>query len=136
MRTTFLSIPFYLMRFPDSLEEKTLAEMKSSKVSYTADINILKTWLNNPKVKISIIYPDSILNFLRKANVTHVITANLRADAAEKNGYTNNTVERFMNYIGYKYPDIMTKIIQMGSDDNEPAALYQINYDQTGSQVQ
>jgi hypothetical protein len=131
-----LSIPFYLMRFPDSLEEKTLAEMKSSKVSYTADINILKTWLNNPKVKISIIYPDSLLNFLRKANVTHVITANLRADAAEKNGYTNNTVERFMNYIGYKYPDIMTKIIQMGSDDNEPAALYQINYDQTGSQVQ
>jgi len=129
-----LSNPFYIMKFPDSLKEKIFREMKKYNIKWTDNTDSVKTWLQDRKAKISFVYPDTLLNFLRKANVTHVITANLRADATENTGYTASTVERFMALIRFKYPNIMSKIIQMGSDDNEPAVLYQINYDQAGLQ--
>ena len=127
-----LSMPFYIMKFPDEINLKTQAEIKQSEIKGTDNIDTLKTWLTDLKAKITLIYPDSMLIFLRKAGVTHVITASLRADPGEKNGYTDNTVERFMDYIRYKYPDLMIKMVQMGTDDNEPAVLYQINYEKAG----
>ena len=45
------------------------------------------------------------------------------------------TVERLMNFVEGKYPLIRTKIMQVGANDNEPASLYQINYDQAGMQA-
>ena len=131
-KDNLLSNPFYIMKFPDSLKDRTLQEMRKYNIKGTDNLDSLKTWLKDPEAAISFVYPDTLLTFLRKANVTHVITANLRADAAEKNGYTTSTVERFMALIRFKYPDVMTKIIQVGEDDNEPAVLYRINYDKTG----
>ena len=126
---------FSFMKFPDSIREKTIQAMKSFNLTGTDNIDTLKTWLKDPEYKISFVYPDSLLAFLRKANVTHVITANLRADGRLKNGNTNNTVERFMDYIRFKYPNFITRIFQMGAIDNEPAFLFKINYDQAVLQI-
>ncbi|MCX6286944.1 MAG: hypothetical protein NTY96_07505 [Bacteroidetes bacterium] len=125
-----ISSPFYIMKFPDSTRDKTKELIRNSNITGTDNPDTLKTWLKDPKDKLSFVFPDSLLNFLRKANVTHVIMANLRADGRQKNGNTNNTVERFMDYIRFKYPNIMSRIIQVGANDNEPASLYKINYDQ------
>jgi hypothetical protein len=69
---------------------------------------------------------------IMKARVSHVLTANIRAFPDQKTGQTNNTVERFMSFIEFKYPQIMTKIMQMGADDDEPASLYKLNYEVYG----
>ncbi|MCX6284685.1 MAG: hypothetical protein NTW31_10685 [Bacteroidetes bacterium] len=133
--SNMLSNPFYVMKFPESIETRAMEELNKYRVRGTGDIDTLKSWLPGNNSVISFVYPDSLLNYLKRAGVTHVITANLRADATENNGITASTVERFMALIRFKYPDIMTKIIQVGSDDNEPAVLYQINYDKAVSLV-
>ncbi|MCX6280619.1 MAG: hypothetical protein NTU51_01485 [Bacteroidetes bacterium] len=122
--------PVYIMSFPESSREKTLQMMKVSQVAGTDNMDTLHSWLKDSRNTISYVFPDTLLAFLRAAGVTHVIMANLRADGQKKDGNTNNTVELFMDYIRFKYPGIMTKIVQVGANDNEPATLYKINYDQ------
>jgi len=119
---------FFIMAFPDSTKAKTLAEFQTLKIHYTNDVDSLKTYIHNPDERISIIYPDSLLDLLLKAKVTHVITANLRIIPEQKDGQTNNTVERYMGFIEFKYPGIKTKLIQIGDDDNEPASIYRLNF--------
>ena len=124
----YLTIPFYMIKIPDTAKARVFAEMRRLGIPGTEHPDTVKTWIKNPVSVISIIYPDSLVGFLRKAGVTHVIRASLRADAKEKNGYTNNTVERFFDYIQFKYPGFATKVVQIGSDDNEPAAVYELKY--------
>jgi hypothetical protein len=79
----------------------------------------------------AIYYPDSLLASLRRANVTHLLTANLRLNPNIKDGQIINTVERVATYIQEKYPAIFHKLIQIGAPDNEPAEIYQINWEVT-----
>lgn len=133
--SNLLRNPFYVIKLPESIKIRAMEELKKYRIPGTGDIDTLKSWLPNHNSVISFVYPDSLLNFLKRAGVTHVITANLRADAAENNGITASTVERFMALIKFKYPDIQTKVTQVGSDDNEPAVLYRINYDKAVSRI-
>ena len=133
--SNMLSNPFYVMKLPEGIKTRAIEELKKYRIQGTGDVDTLKSWLPDHNSIISFVYPDSLLNYLKRAGVTHVITANLRADAAENNGITASTVERFMALIRFKYPDIMTKIIQVGTDDNEPAVLYRINYDKAVSLI-
>jgi len=70
--------------------------------------------------------PDILLQKLRKNNVTHIIMANLRKNPLVKNGYTINTIKRYMAYILKKYPKTFILRHQIGK--SEPAYLFQINY--------
>jgi hypothetical protein len=79
-------------------------------------------------------YPDSLLQQLAKDKITYVITANIRRNPAQKSGDIINTVERYMYFIQEKYPNILEKVVQMGTDDNEPASLIRINYERYGLQ--
>jgi hypothetical protein len=117
------NVKFYLMDFPDSIRTRTLNELDRLKIDAFSDFETLRGILNEPGSKISIIYPDSLIQMLAKAKVTHVLTANLRS---------YKTVERFMGYIEFKDPGIWTKIMQIGNDDNEPAYIYKLNYDSYG----
>jgi hypothetical protein len=117
-------VKFYIMDFPDSIRFKTLAELNRSKIMATDDFGSLKKILDEPGSRISVIYPDSLLRMLYQAGVTHVLTANL---------HSYMTVERMMSYIEFKYPNIKTRTMQIGSEDNEPACIYKLNYDQAGS---
>ena len=119
---------FFIMDFPDSTKGKTLAELQKFQIECTGNLDSLKKYINNPAYQISIIYPDSLLGLLMKAKATHVITANLRAIPEQKDGRTINTVERYLGFIEFKYPDIKTKLIQIGDDTDEPASIYRLNY--------
>ncbi|MDP4281877.1 MAG: hypothetical protein Q8867_06960, partial [Bacteroidota bacterium] len=112
-------IKFYIMNFPDSIRARTLTELNRSGIEATSDYKVLKTILNEPGSKISIVYPDSLVLMLEKSKVTHILTANLQ-------GY--QTVERFMSYLEFKYPEIKTPVMQIGDNNDSPAFIYQLNY--------
>jgi hypothetical protein len=80
-------------------------------------------------------YPDSLLIQLQNAGVTHILTANLRRNSNRKDGMIINTVERYMAFIQEKYPQIYTKISQVGTDENEPASILKIEYERYGLSV-
>ena len=79
----------------------------------------------------AVYYPDSLLVPLQRAHVTHLLTANLRLNPNIKNGKIINTVERVASVIQEKYPAIFTRLVQIGEPDDEPAEIYQINWDVT-----
>ncbi|MCX6252389.1 MAG: hypothetical protein NTX61_16775 [Bacteroidetes bacterium] len=124
------NIRFYVVDFSDSVMGKALTGLRGLDIHPTDNIDSLKPFLNNSNSGISIVYPDTLLNLLLNANVTHVIKASLRGYSAEKTNVIINTVERFMDLIERKYPKILTILNQTGEANNEPAAIYSINYDQ------
>ena len=75
------------------------------------------------------IYPDTLLNMLRKNKVDYVIMASLRVNPNMKTNRTINTVRRFLYYIELKYPGTFMLVYQIGNQDQEPAYLYKVNYD-------
>jgi len=70
--------------------------------------------------------PDTVLNFFKRENVTHVILASLRRDPKREDGNVINTIHRMIAPIDQKYPGKLVMIKQIG--DAEPAYLYRINY--------
>jgi hypothetical protein len=72
--------------------------------------------------------PDVLLQKLRENHVTHIIMASLRKNPMVNNGYTINTVKRYMAYIIKKYPGTFTLVHNIGK--SEPAYLFKINYPQ------
>lgn len=77
----------------------------------------------------AIYYPDSLLIPLRQANVTHILTANLRLNPNIKDGQIINTVERVASFVQEKYPMIFYRLTQIGEPNNEPAEIYQIKWE-------
>lgn len=75
-----------------------------------------------------VVYPDELLRRFKENSVDYVLSANLRIDPERKTNRTVNTVERYMGYISQKYPEVFVKVVQVGSDNNEPAALWKVNY--------
>ena len=78
------------------------------------------------------IYPDSLLNNLRKNHVDYVIMASLRMNPKMKTDRTVNTIQRYLYYIEIKYFNLFTVVKQIGKDDEEPAKLIKINYEHAG----
>lgn len=72
--------------------------------------------------------PDTLLNNLRRNNVNYVIVANLRANPNMKTGNIINNIQRYLYFVELKYPGILKLVHQVGGNDDEPAWLYQINY--------
>ena len=128
-KPTTIAVPYYVLKIPDNMREDVVQEMKNADIEVTDNFDTLQSWVRETEYKITIVFPDSLVDLLKRSGVTHVLTANLRADGATRNGNTNNTVERYVEYIRFKYPKFMTRICQMGADDNEPASLYKVNYD-------
>jgi len=84
---------------------------------------------------VKLYYPDSLLGQLQNGGVTHILTANLRRNTTRKDGMIINTVERYMAFIQEKYPEIFSKVSQIGDDDNEPATIVKIEYGKYGMKV-
>ncbi len=118
---------FYIIDLPDSNRVKTCSELLSQKIRWMSNVDSLRNVFKEDYGYYAV-YPDSLLNILRKARVSHVLTANLRGNPNQKTKQTVNTVERFIGIISDKYPFFLSKIAQLGSDDNEPAAIYKADY--------
>ena len=132
VQNKYYEAQFYLLDFPDSTREMTLKEMGDFNIGFTDRIDSLKAWLKNPGTDISMIYPDSLLRMLASAHVTHVLTDNIQFITGQQGITVIPTLERYMKFIETKYPGIRTKIMQEGSNDDNPAVLYRINYEQAG----
>lgn len=118
----------------DSIKQTFNDEVNKVGLKHISSINDLKPLMDAGQV-IKVYYPDSLLSQLQKEGVTHVLTASLRRNSTKKDGYTINTVERYMAFIQEKYPMIFSKVSQVGTDDGEPATIYQIEYEKYGRSV-
>ncbi len=72
--------------------------------------------------------PDSLVNGLKKNKVSYVIVASLRANPNMNTGNIINNIQRYLYFVEQKYPGILTLVHQIGADAEEPAWLYQLNY--------
>lgn len=120
---------YLFYRFPDSSRKTILADMRKVKLkSMNSRDSIRKLVTSGVKPPV-LVYPDSLLIPLMKANVSYVIQANLRQYAHRKDGNIINTVERYMSLIADKYDDFMQLVHKIGEDDDEPAAIFKLNYE-------
>ena len=84
------------------------------------------------------VYPDTLLNRLKKNKVDYVIMANLRMNPKMRTNRTVNAVRRYIYYIELKYPGTFTEVKSIpprikgekpeDHQKNEPAYLLRINY--------
>ncbi len=109
-------------------------EIKAAGLNYISSVSDLKSMIR-PEQILKLYYPDSLLNTLQNNGVTHIMTANLRRNSSQKDGFIINTVERYLAFIQEKYPMMFTKISQVGDDDNEPATIFKIEYEKYGLSV-
>ena len=117
----------YVLNLPDSIRPAVEAEMTKNGIVHRADADSARILYSKTKGFYAI-YPDSLLEILRKNRVTHILIANLRGHPERKSADIINTVERFAGIIANKYPKSLVKVAQMGDDNNEPASLYRVDY--------
>ncbi len=120
---------FLVLDLPDTVRRKVLQEMTAAGISYITDPNQLKSSLNSAGEPISVIYPDSLLNFFEEAKVTHVMTDNFRVSPDRKNEQMVTLVDWYLSLIEFKYAEIRTKVVQVGTENEEPATIYRLNYE-------
>lgn len=123
------SLSFIIYDFPDSLKSTILAEFATAKLKPISSPDSLEAIVFSATKPPILVIPDSLLLPLIKNGVTHVMTANLRENPNKKGGKTINTVERYMSTISDKYPALMTLVHKIGDDNDEPAAIYKLNYE-------
>lgn len=118
----------------DATRESFTSQVNAAGFRYISSADSLKS-LIRPNQVVKLYYPDSLLYNLQNNGVTHIMTASLRRNSTRKDGMTINTVERYMAFIQEKYPEIFTKVSQVGDDENEPAVIYKIDYEKYGYKV-
>jgi hypothetical protein len=125
---------FFADKIHDSIMDTFKAELTLAGFNYTSSVNSIKSMISDENVA-KLYYPDSLLSQLQNAGVTHIITANLRRNSTKKDGMIVNTVERYMAFVQEKYPNIFSKVSQIGDDNNEPAIVLKIEYEKYGRKV-
>lgn len=73
-----------------------------------------------------LINPDLLLRNLKDNRVGYVIMANLRRNPKVRDGYTINTIQRYLYYIQLKYPNALRQVQKIGV--TEEANLIQVVY--------
>jgi hypothetical protein len=109
------------------LPESMYAEIEHADIPIYTKPEDLLTFLKTTKETYGV-YPDKLLESLKNKNVSYIIDAKLRANPAYKTNNTITTITRYMSFIQQKYPGTFRKIHQIGTDDNEPAMIYEIVY--------
>jgi len=125
---------YFVDKISDSVRNDFAQKIKAAGFNYTSSVSGFKAKVADPQ-ELKLYYPDSLLDQLQEAGVTHILTANLRRNSTKKDGMIINTVERYMAFIQEKYPQIFTKVSQVGEDDNEPASILKIEYERYGRMV-
>ena len=123
-----LGSDFYLiLENSETLKEDIENHMPN--IRAITSVEEFKTLTAQADNQLSVFYADSLLAPLRRANVTHLIAANLRLNPYIKDGNTINTVERTAMFIQEKYPNIFTFVQRFGENNDEPADIFQINWE-------
>jgi hypothetical protein len=125
---------FFADKVSDNVKGAFADAVKAAGFNYISSVSEIKSMISNDKT-LKLYYPDSLLNQLQNNGVTHILTASLRRNSSQKDGFIINTVERYMAFIQEKYPLLFTKVSQVGEDDNEPATIFKIEYEKYGRTV-
>ena len=125
---------FFVDKVDASIRVPFTVGLKTAGLPYFASASSFKSAIGTDKV-MKLYYADSLLTQLQNAGVTHILTANLRRNSTVKDGLIINTVERYMAFIQEKYPQVFSKVSQIGDDDNEPATIFKIEYEKYGLTV-
>jgi hypothetical protein len=125
---------FFVDKLSDTARIGFAEKVKAAGFNYTSSVSNFNTMIGEGRT-MKLYYPDSLLSQLQDAGVTHILTASLRRNNTKKDGMIINTVERYMAFIQEKYPQIYTKVSQVGDDDNEPASILKIEYERYGRSV-
>ncbi len=101
-------------------------------VSYSVNAEVFDKIRSNvnegEKVNLSVVSSDELLNDLKEKNVKYLILANLRKNPNLKNGYTINTIYRYLYFINLKYPNAFRVVNTIGGQEDEPAQLVELIY--------
>ncbi|MBN2213290.1 MAG: hypothetical protein JW723_03515 [Bacteroidales bacterium] len=116
----------------DSAENPLVSACRHYGIHYYLEPDTFLQVLRNGTEQSYGIYPDSLLNNLKKNNVSYVIMASLRMNPKMKTDRTVNTIRRYLYYIELKYFNLFTVVRQIGNEDEEPAKLIKINYENAG----
>lgn len=117
---------------PDKAQFENI--IKSNNLNYIP-IDSLLNMIHKSGKESYAVSPDTLLNALRQNKVEYVIMASLRAIPNMKTDRVVNTIQRYLYVIEQKYPGIFILKHQIGTDNNEPAWLYQINYSMYGMSI-
>ncbi|MDL2265986.1 hypothetical protein LJC57_03860 [Parabacteroides sp. OttesenSCG-928-G07] len=77
----------------------------------------------------SIYLADYLLSQLKEAGVTHILLANLRFHSWIKDGETISTVRNYLTFFTEKYPYSLKLEYQEGADEDEPAYIFSIDWE-------
>lgn len=111
----------------DSLEYDFIDLISKTNISYIA-LEKLKPTISMDKVGDYAIYPDSLLENLRKNKVDYLLLSKIRKDPSDPNSVYINTLHMLAYFIETKYSGIFNIVWQIGNDNNEPSVLLKINY--------
>ncbi len=125
---------YFIDKINDTSRVGFMEKVKAAGFNYTSSVSSFKAKIGEAR-EMKLYYPDSLLLQLQNAGVTHILTANLRRNSTKKDGMIINTVERYLAFIQEKYPDIYTKVSQIGDDGNEPASILKVEYERYGRTI-
>ncbi len=127
-----------IYKVQDNYKEFFYSTLDKYNVNYITEVD---TFLRQIcKEKCYGVYPDSLINMLKKNKVDYVIMASLRVNPKERTNRTLNAVKRFLYYIELKYPGTFIEVSSIpprikgeNHDEKEPAYLLKVNYDKYNS---
>ena len=107
--------------FSQQDHETLIGYLHQSKVPYETDVKKFSEKFSS----LTITSPDKMLHQLQNGG-EYIIQASLRLNEEVNNGYTINTIFRFLQSIIIKYPNLL--ILEKAIGESEQAYLYKINY--------
>lgn len=118
---------FGLYDFKSQYGNEIVKSLYQRNVSPVSSDSLL-SYISRSKQNCFAVSPDSLINTLRKNKVEYVIVASLRANPNANTGNIINNIQRYLYFVELKYPGILELVHQIGSENEEPAWLYRINY--------
>ncbi len=123
-----------IYKVQDNYKEFFYSTLDKYNVNYITEVDTFL--LRICKEKCYGVYPDSLINMLKKNKVDYVIMASLRVNPKKRTSRTLNAVKRFLYYIELKYPGTFIEVSSIpprikgeNHDEKEPAYLLKVNYD-------
>jgi hypothetical protein len=98
-------------------------------LNYETDLDFLRKKISDSGKPGVAVVPDSLVNLLLRGNVDYIIRGNLRLNPSQKTNRVINTIHRYMYYMNERYYGIFKQISRIGENENEPAYLFQIQWD-------
>jgi hypothetical protein len=111
------------------LQDEYYKQLEKYNVEYTNDLKTFRKTIDIDNRNTYATVTDSLVTFFYKKNVEYVIRASLRMNPRQKTNRILNQIYRILYFSEQKYPGLYKYKHMIGKPQDEPAILYEINYD-------